>query len=436
MFGGIAYDCLWRHVDEMRKYMRNVVIIVPYYKNTINVFERTSISQLFYVLGEYPICFVVPESLDFKLDYIDGVEKTSYFIERFSDSFFVSTESYSGLCLSEDFYRRFFEYEYMLIYQLDAFVFSNRLSEFIDMGYDYIGAAMKNEHWKEYHVGNGGLSLRNIKKSYNMVKNIEQIIPDEKKRDVFFKFEDTFFGYCGYRQDIDYSVAPIDVANRFSVDDDSFGGFREINDYGLPFGTHRYVYAAYPFWKKIIEAYGYNLPRIEEVDSLNVLEMDREKRLLAYIPQWFAELESEERYEYLSMIGLVGDGSCRIWGAGYFGNICVNLLMGMGVEIDCIFDNARSSNKSINGVPIVCPNDTVSESVNIIIAVKGRFEEIKNQIVSLSNDSTLNVLYFFDVWEKIKSIIENKAPLIEGVTCPYTISVKGGVCGKEIRYPE
>lgn len=42
--------------------------------------------------------------------------------------------------LEADFYRRFGKYKYMLIYQLDAFVFSDKLLDFCEMGYDYIGA--------------------------------------------------------------------------------------------------------------------------------------------------------------------------------------------------------------------------------------------------------------------------------------------------------
>ena len=43
-------------------------------------------------------------------------------------------------------YSRFEKYEYMLIYQLDAFVFSDRLMEFVEAGYDYIGAPLNNRH--------------------------------------------------------------------------------------------------------------------------------------------------------------------------------------------------------------------------------------------------------------------------------------------------
>ena len=44
------------------------------------------------------------------------------------------------MLLTADFYRRFTDYEYILIHQLDVFLFEDKLLEFCDMGYDYIGA--------------------------------------------------------------------------------------------------------------------------------------------------------------------------------------------------------------------------------------------------------------------------------------------------------
>ena len=71
--------------------------------------------------------------------------------------------------LSSEFYRRFSKFEYILIYQLDAFVFKDQLNYWCKKGYDYIGAP-----WFEgFHltktgvniigVGNGGFSLRRVK---------------------------------------------------------------------------------------------------------------------------------------------------------------------------------------------------------------------------------------------------------------------------------
>jgi hypothetical protein len=72
--------------------------------------------------------------------------------------------------LSNEFYSRFTEYEYILIYQLDAWVFSDVLADWCNKGYDYIGAPWfelcktHEDGYKLWRCGNGGLSLRRIEK--------------------------------------------------------------------------------------------------------------------------------------------------------------------------------------------------------------------------------------------------------------------------------
>jgi hypothetical protein len=61
-------------------------------------------------------------------------------IESFPDENFRDISCYNRMLLNDEFYARFAEYEYALIHQLDAFVFSDRLLEWCKLGYDYIGA--------------------------------------------------------------------------------------------------------------------------------------------------------------------------------------------------------------------------------------------------------------------------------------------------------
>ena len=91
--------------------------------------------------------------------------------------------------LNPNFYQRFRRFEYILIYQLDAFVFSDRLEEFCRLGYDYIGAPWPlgdgNKHNEELvvegnhflTVGNGGFSLRRVQACIDALwKNIELVL--------------------------------------------------------------------------------------------------------------------------------------------------------------------------------------------------------------------------------------------------------------------
>nr|MCR5797853.1 hypothetical protein [Eubacterium sp.] len=217
---------------------------------------------------------------------------------------------------------------------------------------------------------------------------------------------------------------------------DSCGGFREINDYGLPFGTHRFVYAAYSFWKPIIEAYQYNLPVVEEVDTLDVLERDRETRLMLYMSQWLGDLTVEERNQILHEIGLCNDRIYRVWGAGKNGKKCVDFLRTIGIGVDCILDNGASNLQTYTDLPVIYPEKKiVSESDNIIVAVWNKYDEIKKQINMTTDYDENNIQNFFDILSRIKMYAQENMPQIEGITKPFTITVKGGVCGKTIEYP-
>src|SRR4029079_3572600 len=90
-----------------------------------------------------------------------------------------SEAMYNRLMNIPYFYRHFLEYDYILIYQLDTFVFENNLEEWCNMNIDYVGAPWINSTWVNnlkkkiswidkfiYPVGNGGLSLRKVKLFY------------------------------------------------------------------------------------------------------------------------------------------------------------------------------------------------------------------------------------------------------------------------------
>jgi hypothetical protein len=64
------------------------------------------------------------------------------------------------------FYEAFRNYEYVLIYHLDSLVFSDRLAEWCQAGWDYIGAPWlpcADTPWVTApHVGNGGFTLMKV----------------------------------------------------------------------------------------------------------------------------------------------------------------------------------------------------------------------------------------------------------------------------------
>ncbi|WP_218150087.1 DUF5672 family protein [Selenomonas ruminantium] len=247
-------------------------------------------------MGHYPCVFVAPESLEF--DY-EGLED-GVVVERFPDHYFTSITSYSQLLLTEKYYARFAAYDYLLIYQLDAFVFSDRLQEFCDLGYDYIGApiAPSNPIWHAIgaRVGNGGLSLRKITAARQALKRWEQLPVGRQQifQDVFLQVEDLFWGWCGVQSDFDFRCAPIATALQFAVQEEVQRCYRRIEAGTLqPFGCHGWNESHVAFWQRKIAACGYDLTGHACVDGKSRRRTDLE----AY---W-------QKRQYMDM--------ARLWGA-------------------------------------------------------------------------------------------------------------------------
>lgn len=147
----------------------NIAIVIPVYREPLPE-EIISLRRCCEVLNRYTMFIVAPEELSLT-SYEDIWQSygLSYKVERFAYSYFENIAGYNRLLLSEEFYIRFQEYDYILIYQPDAYVFADRLTEWCKKGYDYVGAPLiGNFAEKEYYpempmrVGNGGLSLRRV----------------------------------------------------------------------------------------------------------------------------------------------------------------------------------------------------------------------------------------------------------------------------------
>lgn len=150
--------------------MKNLnIIVIPVYKEYMDVDEKISFARCCKILGNHPICIVTYPELQLD-EYENIADKYHVCLQRenFDKRFFDGIEGYCELCVNPQFYKRFNGYLYMLIYQLDAYVFSDELDEWCTKGYDYIGAPFmeldRNSFWFWGLVGNGGFSLRKISK--------------------------------------------------------------------------------------------------------------------------------------------------------------------------------------------------------------------------------------------------------------------------------
>lgn len=269
-----------------------VSIVIPIYKNKPDEYEFTSLMQCINVLNNYDFSIVCPINLE--TDYYENLftaHNINFNIQRFDETYFESIYGYNLLMLNLDFYERFKEYEFILIYQLDAYVFKDELKYWCSLNYDYIGAP-----WIEYlpsdpyvmskyeKVGNGGFSLRRVSvfierlnykfplkslgrlwKDYAVYGKFQRIIKIPiifiralGYRNTMMHFshkiianEDAF--WCVFLENTKHrlNIPDMNTASKFSVE---IGAkwFYEENDSELPFGCHAWHKHEYDFWKSFI----------------------------------------------------------------------------------------------------------------------------------------------------------------------------------------
>ena len=223
-------------------------------------------------LGRYDKYVLVPES--------HQATYPGFLTRRFPDRFFGSPRAHGKLLLSEQFYRAFLPYEFVLVHHLDALVFADRLDEWCGAGYDYIGApwliSPDTPHITEQKVGNGGLSLRRVRSFLRVLRSRQYFVhPDEYwaryaartgrivrtlnlprkylKRLVAFNdihwhirwalrgdvHEDRFWAEYATHYDAGFRIAPLDVAMRFAFEAEPGKCFERIGRQ-MPFGAHRW----------------------------------------------------------------------------------------------------------------------------------------------------------------------------------------------------
>ncbi len=254
--------------------MSLAVILIIAHKEIPSKSELASLDQCYRILGKHPIFLICPSGLDvsaylnvipsIKVDYIDPKWQSTY-------------KMFNRLKVSPFLYQKYSQYEYVLFYELDSWVFRDELEFWCDKGYDYIGAPWINTdiyRWlfikqlypvelKLVHsltkgknlnlVGNGGFSLRKTK---SMIRNTK-----------LFSFrgtswnanEDSFFSHYVGTFNIFFKLPDFSKALKFSFDVNPELAYK-MNNYQLPFGCHGFSRTDEPhysghlsFWKAFIQ---------------------------------------------------------------------------------------------------------------------------------------------------------------------------------------
>ena len=248
-----------------------VEVVIPIYSSNLSVLEIKSLRQVCDVLNEHTLTVIKPASLDLS----ELLKKFPLLKEKsFDDSYFNGIPGYNRLMLSESFYSGFLHTKYILIYQLDAYVFRDELIYWCEKDYDYIGApwlkkpiynapvislimklsrdyhmrkGQKNKQELYNKIGNGGFSLRKVDSHYEAtIQHREKInfFLNQKhhlyNEDVFWATE-TSFRYPG-------------VAEALAFAFDKYPSLcYKLNNKELPFGCHGWCKRKMKsFWKPVI----------------------------------------------------------------------------------------------------------------------------------------------------------------------------------------
>lgn len=259
-----------------------VTIVIPLSTRPgLSESELISLKHLEHYLSDYDRFFIAPENL--KIDY-DGIP-----VVRMDDNYFGSLNAHTRLSLSNEFYDRFSDYKFMLMYHLDCLVFDSNLEKWCEMDYDLIGPPWINGPdlpWiKEEAVGNTGFSLRKIEAFQNLLNsNVRWEGPKSKLNKVvrsetmsgklkqtselitsplpgrnnihahiesYIKkngHDDIFLKNYAKKYNPDFNIAPVESALQFGFEANPRICY-ERNNGNIPFGCHAWEKYDNEFWQ-------------------------------------------------------------------------------------------------------------------------------------------------------------------------------------------
>lgn len=338
--------------------MKNLVtIVVPVYKEVLSEQEKISLQQLRKVLSHYPTCFAAPAGLTTAYESLgEGVRQ-----ERWPSEYFASVRSYSLLLMSREFYERFSNSEYIFIYQLDAFVFSDKLMEFCKMGYDYIGAPIPRSCWLGMpgFVGNGGVSLRRVASMLQLLSEHEDMrLPESFEGRTYCKAEDAIISYWLAVDREKYHLPTVEVAARFALDQDVQHRFAGLSKENLPFACHGWYRAVFPIWSRFIKEAGYELIKVRCSRERFSIRM---RAVLNYLIERLLNREgadaSYQKTYFLQVVAKQVMPSRRIavWGYGIMGRKAIVLLEKLGCIVEIIYDSSAQPEAGDTEVRLMRP---------------------------------------------------------------------------------
>lgn len=264
-----------------------VAVVIPFYKPELTAYEQIALRQCEYILGNHIKIAVKPHQL--LLPAHSDVIKISEVIS-FDNYYFENIDGYNRLMLSAEFYSKFQAFEYILIYQLDAFVFKDSLLDWCSRKLDYVGApwirpvghtdlikavkskiqyaihtrfdikknGVPSEKQFENKVGNGGFSLRRVERFHDLTINMQDKINFYLQQKGTHEYnEDAFWSIEVNRKKKVLNIAPLKDGLKFAFESSPERALK-LNHDQLPFGCHAWNLHT-DFWRPIFKQYGFTI---------------------------------------------------------------------------------------------------------------------------------------------------------------------------------
>lgn len=257
-------------MDNNKPPKASVAVVVPIYKTELTSDEEKSLQSICRQLAARDIVVVKPAGLDLT-DTLKGFPRIQQL--EFHPTYFQGIRGYNRLTTSAEFYDAFKQYQYILIAQLDTYIFRDDLDSWCARGYDYVGAPWLCHTINRYppmswikrigdilrrrkglyskialygRVGNGGLSLRRTESHAKVCRQkadelarLNAIGPKGHPEDVFWATDAPGFTY-----------PTAEEALLFSFDKYPAWCYR-LTGHRLPMGCHGWTSRKMrPFWSK------------------------------------------------------------------------------------------------------------------------------------------------------------------------------------------
>jgi hypothetical protein len=233
-------------------------------------------------LIQYPIALVCPLGLNIS-KYRKAVPDIQ--VQFVNPKWLASYPMFNRLKVNPLLYRSNRAYEYILFYELDAWVFKNELDYWCSKGYDYIGAPWfegwdkaKNDA-KFLGIGNGGFSLRKVKSHLKVLNTFSYIVSPRKlfanyrskvslrglgnlilnltvRNNTHYLLndwtlnEDYFWGFVAHKNFKWFLIPDITTALKFSIEVNPQSYI--FSEADVPFGCHGWWKYNLEFWNQYI----------------------------------------------------------------------------------------------------------------------------------------------------------------------------------------